>query len=300
MAECANTLGVGAAQHIDHMLDAKPLVDPIDTGQRLLCLHGRIETFRRVGADIAVAAVLRQGIPEVTEQDPPTTGNGLGQRDHRVQFVQLDALLLRILVGINQSTRSDHVLGTVQQQRIGGQAVAPCPPRLLVVTLDVPRQVVVHHETHVGFVDAHPEGHGGHDDLQLVFQEPLLHPLALPGGQAGMVSGGTYALTAQPVRHLFDPFARQRVDDAGLGPMTFEKAQQLLERLVFLQHLVTDVRPVETGHVSCSLAQFQDTDDVVPGLGVRGRRQRDQGHIGETCTQAAQCGILGAEIVSPL
>jgi hypothetical protein len=45
-------------------------------------------------------------------------------------------------------------------------------------------------EADVGFVDAHAEGDGGADDLDLVAQEKLLVLRALPGGEAGVIGPG--------------------------------------------------------------------------------------------------------------
>ncbi len=48
-------------------------------------------------------------------------------------------------------------------------------PHLLVVGLERFGRPEVHDAAHVGLVDAHPEGHGGHHCRELVVQEPLVH-----------------------------------------------------------------------------------------------------------------------------
>ena len=45
------------------------------------------------------------------------------------------------------------------------------------------------HETHIGFVYAHAEGHGGHHDVDFVLDEGFLGLLPPGLGQAGMIGG---------------------------------------------------------------------------------------------------------------
>ena len=62
----------------------------------------------------------------------------------------------------------------IEQHAITGQAVSPGAARFLIIALNGLGQVVVHHQPHVRFVDAHAEGDGGHHDLHLVADEFLL------------------------------------------------------------------------------------------------------------------------------
>ena len=168
MFEQAHPFGVGPAQHIDHVADAETLADPVHARQGFLRIHGGVELLRRVLADIAVAAVLVQVVGKIIQQHAAPTGDRLGQRDHGVELVGLDALLVFVLRIFDQASRGDHVLRAVQQQGLGRQAVAPGAPGLLVIALDVFGQVVVHHEAHIRLVDTHAEGNGGHHHLQII------------------------------------------------------------------------------------------------------------------------------------
>ncbi len=109
---------------------------------------------------------------------------------------------------LDEAAGDARVAEAEEQQGLGGQAVAAGPARLLVVALDGLGQVVVHDEAHVGLVDAHAEGDGGDDDLQVVARRRLLHALALGGGQAGVVGGGRQAGRRQPLGDLFGALAR--------------------------------------------------------------------------------------------
>ncbi len=75
--EAADALGVGAAQHIDDVLDAEALIHPVHAGQGLLCVHRSVEALGRVEANVAVAALGLQALPEIAQQHPPPAGNAL-------------------------------------------------------------------------------------------------------------------------------------------------------------------------------------------------------------------------------
>ncbi len=99
-----------------------------------------------------------------------------------------------------------HVAGVVVQLDDRGLAVPPRPSDLLVVVVERARRGGVEHEPHVGLVDAHAEGRGGHDDGGRARAEPVVHRLA-PGPTEARVVG---------LRR--DPAAAQRLGEAaGLG-----------------------------------------------------------------------------------
>ena len=241
-----------------------------------------------------------EAFAEVAEQHPPPAGLRLGETDHRLQLVQFDALLLGIAALLDQAAADGDVAVAEQQQRFGRQAVAPGAAGLLVVALDVLGQVVVHDEAHVRLVDAHAEGDGRHDDLQIVAQEHLLHLPALLIAQAGMVGPGLEAGGRQAVGHFFDPLAREGVDDPGFLSAPAEKRQQLIERLLLFDHRVADVRPVEAGDETARLLQAEPLQDVLPGLRIGGGGQADHRHRREELAQLAELHVFRAEIVPPL
>ena len=71
------------------------------------------------------------------------------------------------------------VRGVVEHQAVRGGAVAAGAARLLIIRLDAAGNVVVDDEPHVGLVDAHAEGVGGHDDLAPALHEVVLGLAAL-------------------------------------------------------------------------------------------------------------------------
>ena len=78
-------------------------------------------------------------------------------------------------------------------------AVAAGAADLLVVGLDGAGQRGVDDGADVGLVDAHAEGDGRDDHLELAGEEVALHALARAGVEAGVVGGGAAAEGARRV-----------------------------------------------------------------------------------------------------
>ncbi len=84
--------------------------------------------------------------------------------------------------------------GPEEQQAFARQTIAARAAGFLVIALDIFRQIVMHHETDVGFVDAHAEGDGGADHADFIAQKRFLIPAALVRLQAGVIRRGANAI----------------------------------------------------------------------------------------------------------
>ncbi len=107
--------------------------------------------------------------------------------DHLAELLAGDLALVRIGFLLDEGDLLGDVAGGEEQEALGGQAVASGAPGLLVIALGVLRQIVMDDEADVRLIDAHAEGDGGADDLDLVAQEALLVFRALLGGEPGVV-----------------------------------------------------------------------------------------------------------------
>ena len=137
----------------------------------------------------------RARFAEVGEQAHAPAVVRLGQREQRVELAALAALeLFGSWALVDHPPLVDHVGQAVGHPGVGGQAVAAGAAGLLVVALDVLRQVEVRDEAHVGLVDAHAEGdRRDHHDAVLA-QEAVLVALAHAGVEAGVVGQRADAL----------------------------------------------------------------------------------------------------------
>jgi uncharacterized membrane protein YhaH (DUF805 family) len=224
------------------------------------------------------------------------------KRQQRVELAALHALeLLAGRAVVDHAALVDHVLQAVGHPGIGVFAVAAGAAGLLVVGLDVLRQIQVRDETHVGLVDAHAEGDGGDHHDPVLAQEAALMTLAHLGVEPGVVGQGGDALGVEPGRGLLHLLARAAVDDAGLAlVLVAQPAQQLALRLVLLDDGVADVGPVEAGDEVSRAGQRQAPDDVVARHRVGRGRQRDARHAGVALGKHRQAQVLLAEVVTPL
>ncbi len=96
-------------------------------------------------------------------------------------------LFLLIRDTVDETVQPHGVGRAVEEHAFARQAVPAGSARLLVVTLDVLGQVVVHDEPDVGLVDAHAERDGRDDDLDLVLDEEVLPLRTFHRIEAGVV-----------------------------------------------------------------------------------------------------------------
>ena len=179
MAVAQGLFRVLSAQHVDHVGRAEALAGAVNAGKQFLRLHRAVPCFWGRQADVAVAAVVREVVPEVFQHGPASAGGDLAPAQQRVEFHPLDSLVFFARLGlVDQQTQPDHVLQSVNHPRFGGLTVAARTARFLVVGLHALGQVHMGHEADIGFVDAHAEGDGRHDDHAVLILEPGLIRIA--------------------------------------------------------------------------------------------------------------------------
>ena len=158
----------------------------------------------------------------------------------------------------------------------------------------------MHHEAHVGFIDAHAEGDGGHHHLQIVTLERFLHLRAAIVVQPGVVGADAQPAALQTRGGVFHLGAAVAIDNAALAALILHEAPQLIERLEFFHQRVADVRPVEAADLHQRVLQRQQAHDIAAGGLVGGGGQRDHRHRREALFQLTQRAIFRPEVMAPL
>ena len=154
-------------------------------------------------------------------------------------------------------------------------------------------------ETHVGLVDSHAEGVGGHHDARAA-REPLLLPdRAFGVGQAAVVAGRGDACVAQEFGELFAAVARAHVDDTAAGHVAHH-AKQLLVLVLVVPHGVGEVGPCERAAQDVRFGEAQLPHDVAGDGGCGRCRERQHRHLGQPFAQFGDAQVGGAEVVAPL
>ena len=194
-----------------------------------------------------------------------------------------------------------NVVVAVEHQAVAFQAVAAAAAGFLVVALDGFGRVIVNHEAHVGLVDAHAEGDGGHNHVALLVQERVLVVDAHLLVEAGVVGAGAHVVHAQQLGNFLHLLAAQAINDAGLALVPLHVLNELLFGVVLGAHLVVEVGAVEAGFEDAGVVHVQVFLDVQLHFG-RGRgREGDNRHVAaEVINNAANLAVLGPEVVAPL
>ena len=145
----------------------------------------------------------------------PQTPRSRGVERHLLQalvIAQPHFLLLRrgqpglLPAVVDDEFRSADVPFAVQQYAPRRTSIAAGSARLLVVALEILRHVIMHHQSHIGFVNAHSERICGDYHVTAVVGEILLGAAALVVGHSGVVAPDVNAVEPQEVRHRLHVF----------------------------------------------------------------------------------------------
>ena len=156
---------------------------------------------------------------------------------------------------------------------------------------------------HVGLVDAHAEGVGGHDDLASALHEVFLRR---HGARRAAARHGRRPCGGWFGRRQFRPLLRpvcgwmyRRCPSRALA----EELDQHIRLLPLARRrldFVDQVRPREPRDIRFRLVAGRLLDDVAAHpIGGRGR-QRDGSRVAQQAAEIAESGIVGAKIMPPL
>jgi len=291
--------GVGAFQHVHQHAHAQLLTAARHRAQRLPGQHGAVEVARRVLAYIAVAARFRTLLAEVVEQDGAAAHLRFGVFLHPLQLRDHHFLVARVRDLLGEVHVRLHVGVAVKEDGFRRPAIAPCTTDLLVVALHRAGQVVVDHEAHIALVDAHAEGDGGADHMELALDEVVLHAAALLRLQPRVVISRLHPDALQLLRQLLRTRPAVAIDDAALPRMAANDALDGLPPVLPGQHGQRQVGPVEAADEHPVIAQAQAPCDVLAHGAVRRGGERDHGHAREALLQHPQVLVLRAEGMAP-
>ena len=185
-----------------------------------------------------------------------------------------------------------------QEDGIGGLSVASGAARFLEIGLGAVGQVVMDHEPHVRFVDAHAEGVGTHH-----YPCPSGFPVLLAEGpdlrgNACMVERGGNAGGAEHPGGFFCPLPVAYIHDARPGD-TAAHGKKLPVLVLALPDDIGEVGPLESGFEEILLPESEPVHDVVRDGGRRRGREGDHRRL-HGSPQHTDLEVFRAEIVPPL
>lgn len=193
-----------------------------------------------------------------------------------------------------------HPVGRIKQhQAAGWQSIPAGAAGLLQVALRTGRQIQMKHQTHIGAIHPHAEGHGGHQHRRGVILEMLQRQLAAFGIQTGVIGDRLDAGPPKPGCPLLHRAAGAGIDENG-APGPAHRLQHLGQGIGGPPgHAVAEVGTAGRTHLHQRTAELEQADDVGPDLGTGRGAQGHQGHPGAEGTELAQAPVVGAEIMAP-
>ena len=202
---------------------------------------------------------------------------------------------------LQQKTVDHDILRRKQQNALRRQPVTPGAACFLVVVLHALGHVVVDDIPHVGFVDAHAERVGGHNDRRGVVDEIVLALAAFLVGHTRVVARRGNALALQHFLHGIDIFARSAVDNAALAGVAAHIVRHKGVLAAGRLYAVVKVGAVKPGNDDLRVLQAQRFGNVVLDLAGRSSRKgADDGPLGQRVDKIKDAQIAGAEILPPL
>ena len=208
------------------------------------------------------------------------------------------------LAAAREEASQPEVLGAVEEHRLGRLAVAPGAADLLEVRVDRLGDLGVEDEAHVGLVDAHPEGGGRDDHVDLAVHEALLGGLALarPSAPRGRRTASTPAVAqrARPAPRCAAASPRRRCRAspprrrARAGPRPCGARRGSARRPARCSGGRTRARR-SRGRAARGASTISSRTG---GAAVAVRREH--GRVPERLDGRAEAQVVGPEVVSPL
>lgn len=311
--------GTDAAENFGDVRGTKGLVihgaaESRDAGEDFLSDDLGIGNFVEfVEADIAGGATSggiggRVLLAEVlTECTMATTGGGGDTLHLGNEFLlSLDDFLGHIDVGLGGGAIDElkplgRVGGGVEQDTLGGEAIAASAAGFLLIGLDAFGHGGVYYAAHVGAIDTHAEGDGSDDDVQAFGGEVVLDFEARFGVESGVVCSGIQAAGSHGVGEAFGLVAGDAVDDCGL---IIVPSEGLLD-LVFAfadsrEDSVGEVWSIEDANVDAWVSHLELIADVGADAGCGGGGVRMQRNAGEDLVELGDSAVFRSEVVAPL
>src|SRR5882762_3946419 len=204
-----HALGARAAQDVDDLGSPEALSalrQARDAGHELPGLHAPVLQRSRLATVVAGAARTRESLAEVAQLDRSAAFGRLGITQHLTQLLARYALFvlegrarIRIDLLLNQEFRRADIGGAEVKCAARGVPVTSGAAGLLIVAFQSLRQIVVHDPTHIGLVDAHPEGGGCDDHLDIVANEGFLIVAPDCGIESGVIRAYPDSIDALPI-----------------------------------------------------------------------------------------------------
>ena len=209
-------------QNLDDRGDPDLLIGSLGSTQSHLHISRTVKSFRRILADVTVAAVVVCLFTEIVQEDPSPTDARFCILLHPSELLYVHILLSALFGKLRQL---DDIRQGIEEHGVCWGTVSACTPDLLIETLDALGHIIMDHPSHITLIDTHAKGDGGTDHQQLVVLKLLLCPTALRWVHARMIGSCVDALLSQVLSHLLRGLSAQTVDDPRIHRSCLDEVQ---------------------------------------------------------------------------
>src|SRR4029453_16224370 len=157
-----------------------------------------------------------------------------------------------------------HIARTEQQHAFTWQSVPACAPCLLIIALQIFREIIVYHEADVWFVDTHAKRDCRSDHPNVVPQERFLILRTLGTRQASVVRFRAYSIFVEISRQRVGTLPAGAVNDAAIVRPAANELEQLFVRRRFWDNAVSETWPVKAGDITPRVPKLQLLHDIGP------------------------------------
>ena len=208
-------IGAGLAHgNVDEMVHFELRLGFFHQSQEIAHVFGGIHPFSRMAAVVAVAAVLVGIVFAKVVQNVFAAAHARFGIRHGFGHELLGHFLFGHGLIFEKFLQLHDVVLGIEGNATPFAAVATRPAGFLIVALNALGHIVVNHKTHIGLVNPHAKGNGGHNHVYFFHQEFVLIFGAGLRIQPGVIGQGFNAVGAQNLRKLFHFFAAQTIDNA--------------------------------------------------------------------------------------
>ena len=214
------------------MPGAEPLFRAQNGGKRHAHSLGAIKHLRRIAAQIAIATGRRIRLVKIGKQKLAAASEAFGEAKQGIEANMVPLLAVRWRAAlIDLRPAQANVVGTVEGERVGRVAVAPCTTDLLIIALNALGQISMDHKTDVRFVDPHSESDRRTDGQAVFDLETTFRIASGIGLHSGVIMQRLVPGFPQSMGHHLTFVARGAIDDPGLPAPRLKEAQKLFARL---------------------------------------------------------------------
>ncbi len=155
------------------------------------------------------------------------------------------------------------------------------------------------HHPHVGFVDTHSEGVGGHHHTRLSRDPAVLSFLFVIGGEACMVCRGGYPGGIEVLGDIGSTFAASYVDD-GTARGAAEDVEHVMDFGIRPAHYIVEIGAREAHAPPAGIIHPELRADVIGHFRSGGGGEGEQRYSGQYVAQSAYVEVGWPEIIAPL